>query len=205
MESSLVLVKSCQDNRLKQETCKETWISALRNAGVKVYLCEGGHPRNSIRVETGGATLYLKCNDAYSGTGEKLRTALSVLSSHVFFEYVFVADDDTFIHVPRWLAHTPTGQIEGIYTDEIPWVHGGAGWFMSRSICEKYQRTKGTPDDVMVSKMVQAMRIPITNRPDLYSQWEEQRVSRENSLITCHYVTPEEMVSLHKEFNCNGV
>jgi hypothetical protein len=87
--------------------------------------------------------------------------------------------------------------------DGQPWVNGGAGFWMSRRLCELYvehcnERTSA--DDLIVARIAQQHGIEMIDRPDLYGddKYEQDRnpagkVSAGNSLITCHPVAPDEM------------
>jgi hypothetical protein len=83
------------------------------------------------------------------------------------------------------------------------WVHGGAGWWMSRRLCQLYvdeatERTSG--DDMLVAKIAGRHGIEMIDRPDLYGcdryGASAGLVAAGNRLITCHPVRPAETVRL---------
>lgn len=193
----LVLIKSCQANKDKQEACESTWVSSLRNSGTDVYFVEGGH----CVIGLVNNLLLLACGDNYMSNSTKVREAINLLLHLSDFTHLFICDDDTFVHPARWLAHSPQGEFECLMTPEIPWCHGGGGWWMSRRCCVIYKhlvRQSCSWDDKLASEIIEAHNLPITVRPDLYSQWPADRVSPDNRLITCHKVEPPEMRALWK-------
>lgn len=189
-----ILVKSCQKNLAKREACEATWVGELRKA-CPVYFVEAGHEFSSHK----GNLIQLAGRDDYDSNSRKVQDAIKFLLHFTAFDMLFICDDDTFVHPGRWLAHEPGGEFEGLQTAEIPWVHGGAGWWMSRRCCELYVtgwRKRCSWDDVLATRILTNLnKIPMVNRPDLYAQWNE-RVSAENDLITCHQVRPDEMLKL---------
>lgn len=205
-----ILVKSCIKHRERAETCGDTWSKALREAGVLVFVAlQGQIPL----IHSRGQFIHTTVGDRYSDNSEKLKQALAMLLlRYDDIEQVFICDDDTFMHPERWLAHEPQGDFEGrLYhpkPDEVrqhgsaPWINGGAGWWMSRRMCELYvqhcsERTSG--DDIVVARIAQAHGIEIIDRPDLYgdSRYSDApEVAAGNDLITCHPVAPAEMERL---------
>lgn len=194
----IVLVKSCQANKAKQEACSKTWVTDVREAGVPVWFVEGGHVPQSVR----DYRLHLSVGDLYMANSIKVREAVKLLLRLEKFDYLFICDDDTFVHPQRWLDHSPEGEFECLMTKKIPWCHGGGGWWMSKRCCGIYVRNvsrRCSWDDKLASEIMQKKDIQISNRPDLYSQWKKQRVSISNTLITCHEVSPQEMYSLYRK------
>jgi hypothetical protein len=145
----------------------------------------------------------------------KLRSALDCLLQHRTFEYLFICDDDTFVHPRRWIKHEPTGDLEcRVYRPEDvtrnggqPWIHGGPGWWMSRRMCELYvehchERTSA--DDIVAANIAREHGVEMVDRPDLYGgdsysgHDPPQRVAADNALITCHHVQPAEMHTLYE-------
>jgi len=214
-----ILVKSCQRFRARQDACNATWAKEIRDAGVQVAIAEGGHddwkegigvnPYDFIRVAS---------DDSYRGNSIKLSRAIKQflqLPELCFqFTHLFIVDDDTFVHPRRWLTHEPAGDFEcRLYHPRSPhdhklnygrpWASGGAGWWMSRLMCELYVEHVTeccSYDDVLATRTAQDCGIEIVDRPDLYGadEYEErnERVAADNRLITCHHVRPAEMVKL---------
>lgn len=191
--SRAILVKSCIKFRNRRAACEGTWAKALREY-VPVYFVEGGASPCVL-----GTLIQTGSGDDYGDNSHKVRDAIRLLMAIEPFESLFVCDDNTFVHPGRWLAHEPAGEFEGLMSDRIPWVHGGAGWWMSRQCCELYvagvQKRCSWDDTLATNILTGQHKIPMTNRPDLYAQWQE-RVSADNDLITCHNVEPAEMLTL---------
>lgn len=192
----IVLVKSCQRFHDRQNACRATWAGELSRQGIPLWFVEGGHKQTEINL----CWILLPGGDRYSDNSFKVRDALGLLLEHDPFDSVFVCDDDTFVHPRRWLAFTPTGQFCGLKTEAIPWVHGGGGWWMSRAACAAYVagiKRRCSWDDRLCTEILEPAGFTFENRPDLFAQWDE-RVSANNSLITCHHVSESEMPELFK-------
>jgi hypothetical protein len=175
--------------------CDSTWAGELRRNDIRVYAVEGNHPQSMLEP---GGLIRLNTEDDYQSNSFKVRDAIKFLLANAEFDTLFVADDNSFIHPARWLAHEPAGEFEGLATKKVPHVHGGGGWWFSRRCCELYVAgvTKRCSwDDQLATEIMTRNRIKMVNRPDLYAQWDE-RVAAGNSLITCHNVSPNEMTTL---------
>lgn len=207
-----ILIKSCQRFRARQEAIRATWAKELCDwADRNILFIEGGHRKFDVR----DGVIRVTCGDAYSDNSLKLREALIFLKPESYPDdddfHLFVCDDDTFIHPRRWLVHEPEGEFECRLfmpmTDRDvklnsgrPWACGGAGWYMSRRVCELYVQhvaERCSWDDVLATKVAQDNGIIIDHRPQFYSQ-NGERVSADNQLITCHHVQPQEMVELYE-------
>lgn len=190
----VILVKTCQKFIARREACEATWVSALRRAGIPVFFVVGG-PVESFD----GYTIQTASGDGYDDNSFKVRDAVQELLAFVRFDHLFICDDNTFVHPERWMAHEPGGEFEGLQTKKIPWAHGGGGFWMSRRCCELYvagvSRRCSWDDRLATEILTEKHGVQMVNRPDLYAQWAE-RVSGENSLITCHNVSENEMVEL---------
>lgn len=213
-----ILVKSCQQNADRRQAIEATWGLALMREGVRVLTCQGGQEKQP-RFQNGN--LRLLCDDDYSANSKKLREALAMLLTLGGpLDFVFVCDDDTFIHPDRWLKHQPEGEFEcRLYRPQSPldhklnygqpWANGGAGWYMSRQVCELYVKTvtrKCSWDDVLATQAAQKAGIPIVDRPDLYgdSRYDKSPiVAADNQLITCHPCEPPEMLKRWEVINAS--
>jgi hypothetical protein len=213
-----VVVKSARKNRARREAVDATWAWPLRCARFPVWVVRGG---SVDHVLDPGYAMRLNCGDDYCAISLKLKTALACLLAYDSgVEYVFVCDDDTFVHPTRFLEHEPSGELEGRLhrpmTDHEmklnggrPWVNGGAGFYMSRRLCELYVAEvseRRSCDDVLASRVAQRHGIKIIDRPDLYSDGRygtpSWRVPDDNQLaITCHPVEPAEMRELYEACN----
>lgn len=194
-----ILVKSCQKNRERQDAIKATWANALYDASVPVIPVESGH---SIVMYSG--RLQLVGGDDYSDNSIKVRWAIRWLTNFDDWTNLFICDDDTFIHPQRWLAHEPEGEFEcRLYhpvTDADvkrnqgrPWACGGAGWYMSRRLCELYVEevtARCSWDDILATQVAQRYGVEIVDRPDLYGC---SKYGGGQGSITCHPVEPVEM------------
>lgn len=205
-----ILVKSCQRFKNRRNACENTWVRDIRKAGVSVWFLEGGHKENRISA----TTLYVCSGDHYTDNSYKLREAYQAVQD---FEFVFVCDDDTFVHPERWLSHEPSGDIEcRVFYPKLPqdlrrnhgkpWVSGGSGWWCSKRLRKWYVEEcveNVSWDDIIIARVAQHHRIVMTDRPDLYGGdrysgfTPPERVLPSNNLITCHHVSPKEMEELY--------
>ncbi len=197
-ERLIVLVKSCQAHRDRQDACRATWAGELSRNNIPIWFIEGGHDR----TRTENCWLLLNCADGYSDLSFKLRDALAFFLQHDPFDRVFICDDDTFVHWRRWLDFDPSGKFAvGLHTPKIPWIHGGAGWFMDRSACQLYVdgvKRRCSWDDKLASEIFTRAGWAVETRPELFAQWDE-RVGPDNQLITSHGVKPAEMLTLFRD------
>lgn len=187
------MVKTCRRNGLRRSACEQTWVGKLRELGYRVYFLTGGYHENRIVSDT----LYVTW-EAYCELSLKVRDGVSLMLAFPF-DHLFICDDDTFVHWRRWHEFEPQADLVGLETKKHPWIHGGAGWYMSREACRLYvegmdERCSG--DDKLCTPILSRAGIWIDNHPELFSQWED-RVTPANTLITCHHVSPDEMHDLY--------
>ncbi len=191
----IVLVKSCYAYHDRQDACRATWAGKLASEGIPLWFAEANYPKTEIR----DCWLLLTRGDEYNDNSIKVREAVRLLLKYDPFDLLFVADDNTFVQWRRWLDFWPSKEVCGLKTDKIPWIHGGGGWYMSRKACEVYVagiKQRCSWDDRLASEILDP-HFEFENRPDLFAQWDE-RVSADNSLITCHNVSPQEMPKLYE-------
>lgn len=202
-----ILIKSCQKNLGRSDACEATWAGELRRRGVIVAIIEGG-ARGDI-IGSGWGRVSLECGDEYNDNSFKLQMAIRAMLQFLPFDHLFICDDDTFIHPQRWLSHEPAGEFEcRLYCPQSPrdhklnngrpWACGGAGWWMSRRVCELYvDRVTHVCswDDVLATAIAQDAGIPITDRPDLYG-CERYGATAGDNFITYHPAEPPEMMRL---------
>lgn len=202
-----IIVKACRRFIARRAACEATWVAAIRNSGVPVWFVIGGQSRLTL---TARDVLGVASGDSYRDTSIKLREALAAVLPRLPKDVaIFVCDDDTFVHPERWLGHNPDADLEGrLYrlcsaSDKLrnggrSWVHGGAGYWMRRQLCELYvasARRRQSSDDVLVSRIAQRAGLTVLDRPDLYGDDKYGAcsgvVSDHNRLITCHPAAPD--------------
>lgn len=216
-----VLIKSCRRNSDRIAAITATWAPKLAAALVPVWMVTGGHSKAAFSADLSWMwQLRVSSGDDYSDNSHKLRDALRHLLSLHNFTHLFIVDDDTLVHPGRWLAHEPAGELEcRVYrpiTDaEVrrnggrPWVTGGAGWWMSRRLCELYVelvQRRCSWDDVLVAGVAQDAGVPLVDRPDLYTCARYGRAAPIGEdwppdVITYHPAEPAEMRRLYATFS----
>ena len=206
MLNRAILIKSCQKNRARRDAIDATWAGQLRYRGIQVIAIEGGHDRTGL----GGKLWQLNSDDDYQDNSLKLAHALHYVVQSGIIDHLFICDDDTFIHPQRWLDHEPAGEFEcRLYHPKTPqehklnhgrpWATGGAGWWMSRRMCELYVehvRQRCSWDDVLAAGIAQDHNIPIIDRPDLYTCDRYGAGLVDDRAITRHPVEPAEMLEM---------
>jgi hypothetical protein len=191
-----ILIKSCERFQTRRDAVEATWGRKLAHFAEVVYVVGGG--QGPAKID--GPLIRTSTGDGYGSNSWKVRDAIRLLLEKSKFESLFVCDDDTFVHWWRWLNHLPR-EFEGLKTEAIPWIHGGAGWYMNRRACEAFVdgiKRRCSWDDRLATEILEPLGFEMTNRPDLYSQWEPTRVSGSNALITCHHVNEAEMRDLYE-------
>lgn len=213
-----ILVKTCQAYIYRRDVCEQTWAKSIRDAGVPVFFVEGLHCED--RIDNG--LIQLTCADDRCALTKKVAGSLRMLQKRFDFDYVWVVDDDMFVHPKRFLDHEPAGDLEcRVFHPRTKahkkvlngkgWAHGGGGYWMSRRlIAEFVARVKGITrgDDVVVTRVAYDTKLAIVDRPDLYagdrySGDADARVAADNTYITCHHIGLEEMRSLWRETHVN--
>lgn len=207
-----ILVKSCRQFKDRRRAIDVTWADMIRHRGVCVSFIVGGYERERYRY----AVCEVSTGDKYEHNSMKLKHALQMRLERSDFDYIFICDDDTYIHPARWLEHEPKGDVEcRIFTptrarqrEERPWIHGGPGWWMSRNACVQYVTRVDlccSWDDKLMGHMALDLGLLIEDRRDLYGgdhySHEKDRVGKNNTFISCHPVRPNEMRMLHKELH----
>jgi hypothetical protein len=193
----IIVVKSCQKFKARQDACRATWAGELSRHGIPVWFLEGGFPETRL-VD---CWLLLNTGDDYDDNSFKVRSGLQFFLDVDPFDYVFVCDDNTFVHWRRWLDFKPQAPFIGMKTFRVPWVHGGGGWFMDRDATARYIagiKRQCSWDDRLATEILEPQGVPFENCPGLFAQWDE-RISADNELITCHNVSPEEMPILFRD------
>lgn len=208
VSSRVVLVKSCVAYRGRSRACEQTWAHDLRGVGVPVLFIEAGAKESQIVNQS---LIRVKGSDVAKGAmtypARRLCKALNLVLREYAPEFIFIADDDTYVHPQRWLEHEPeqNADIECrlFHCERGTWIHGGAGWYLSREMARRYARVYGRlhdNDDYVVRHAINDLIV--SDRPDLYGgdrySGDNHRVARDNNFITCHHVSADEMLALHR-------
>jgi hypothetical protein len=133
----LIAIMACWDNLERVNASRRTWIPQLNGTHYKVFL--GRSPHSALQCAEADDEIFLDVDDSYTGVVEKLR-AIYRWALAEGYDYVFSADDDTYI-VPSRLE-VPVGWnyvgrqrgLDGQYADD--YASGGAGVWLSRTSLE---------------------------------------------------------------------
>lgn len=154
MDSKLIIcVKSCRDSlkRGDHDVIRATWGREAKAWGINVTFFVGGQ---DYAPKHHGDEVYLGVADDYNSLPMKTRKICQWASAKVF-DYIFMADTDTYIDIPKLLQtgfehadyagkiSKPVGKTfryeaidrEGnveVHDKCYPWASGGYGYFLSR-------------------------------------------------------------------------
>lgn len=135
-----LIITSCRAHTEARKACRETWLAGSLPEGVSYAFVIGGveEPENEPDV-----TLLRRVPDDYYGLVNKVVVALYRALSIPGWEWLGKCDDDTYLHLPRAveLLEAQPPDIHGVGLGvgglgEIPWVMGGAGYFLRREAVE---------------------------------------------------------------------
>lgn len=152
--------------------------------------------------------------DDYSAIWEKTRAMCQWALACRDWNYLFHADDDTYVHVPRWqhaaadLRDDYVGRALAHDWWPFEYASGGAGWWLSRRavaiVSERLgahvgrYRVQGrtiVEDDVLVGRVLRDAGMAVVDDPRY--DWTAAATLRADQ-ITAHWLGPSAMLALHR-------
>jgi hypothetical protein len=156
-EKSLIVgILTCPKYKRRMQAVRETWLKALPPEITVLFLL--GDQGSPSRIE--GDVLYLNCPEGYEFIPAKTYFFAEFCLRNFQFQYLFKADDDTYVNVPQFLKFKKRGDYIGRFTGGpgnkidrtwhygkysrpelekpfagefiAPWAAGGDGYFLSR-------------------------------------------------------------------------
>jgi hypothetical protein len=198
-------VLSGKNEEQRRKGCRETWMQDFCNANVNAMFLVGD-PKSAEAYCDGNDILYLPCPDTYQCLPQKTRLFCKHALESWDFDYLFKCDDDTYVHVDRFLNFDPEGAdylgIDPVGTNEFN--SGGAGYFLSRKaaiiVAEQLIDTVG-PEDLLVGKLMARNGIK-RSQSHKFQAWKLDRTipTPKNDGITVHYIRGQEMYDIHNQF-----
>lgn len=176
-----VAVLSCQQERNRQQQCRQTWLPVLRQMPeVLAQFIVGGPAANA------GDTLYLPVDDGRNLTA-KVRAAVRAAISLGATQF-FKCDDDTFVHPQRLIRLAEdaditrcdyVGRSGPAFWKRIKFGTGGAGYLLSLRAMEIVANMPDGPDqlwheDVNVGESLFAAGVRLVNDCRLYWSFQPE-------------------------------
>jgi hypothetical protein len=158
----MIFIKSCDRDRNngRNDVVRETWIKTWNNlVDYKFLIGQGAkNPRDD--------ELFIDIPDTYDFMSSKCRAACRWLGGRA--DYVFIADIDTYIVVPRLLASGyKKHDYLGCICFDPPYAGGGCGYWLSRK-CYKMiaaNTDKNIPkwDDLWIGRVLREAGVPLSH------------------------------------------
>jgi len=201
----VVGITSCAKHSDRRDACRETWIAELTRAGVPHFFALG---RGVVTAHEDEVSFDV--GDSYGELPQKTWSMVAY-TQPVYGDGVtlFKCDDDTFVHVPRFLRLfqeiRPSYRGYGLLIDpkrsNDRYASGGAGYFlpsdaMRMVIRSSSMKSTSGAEDRIVGKILRDAGILLFN-DRRFSPWGRQMPRGDNDLITGHYVRPPQMRELH--------
>ncbi len=211
----LVLIASCcgyVDYKLRakdgkgtyeqRRACRLTWLK-YAPTNVEVMMVVG-------RGELGSEPLVqqLDVDDGYWDLPAKMKAAFKLALEKFDFEWLVKCDDDTFMHLDRLVQYVNTlpSRSRDIYGAPIigrdDCVCGGGGYVLHRDMVAAVLNDGTFPDcgreDVEVCKAVLRAGGKVVLEPRFNAR-AMPAPTWENHLISCHHLTPSNMVLIHRK------
>ncbi|MEM7394388.1 MAG: alpha-1,2-fucosyltransferase, partial [Verrucomicrobiota bacterium] len=191
MNRILIGALSCRSYEDRRERCRRTWIpDPMPDRLDLVFLVGdekvGAQPRREQDI------LRIPCSDIYEALPSKTQGFCRWALEHEAFDYLFKCDDDTYIHVERFLDFDPEDKdyIGAEWTAGAGYASGGAGYLLSRkaaSIIAEHDDFPHGAEDVLVGETLRSANIHFDiNRRFIPYGNEDLRPRRDNDLITSH-------------------
>jgi hypothetical protein len=102
---TLILLLSCQKTKDRREACRETYLFKPLPPGMKAVFLIG---RPGEQPALSGDVLYLDCSDKYLDLPQKIWHGIREAFTRWDFDWIFKADDDTWVNPLRILQYPKT-------------------------------------------------------------------------------------------------
>ncbi len=97
----VVMVISCEANRRKQESMRQTWLKDLKTANIEHVFIEG-NPSLDRPVHLGD-TIFVNCPDTYEYLSHKVYKAIKVINKTYDPDFILKTDDDCIYNIQKIL------------------------------------------------------------------------------------------------------
>lgn len=107
---TLLLLLSCQKTNDRRDACRETWLRRPLPSGMKAVFLVG---RPGEHPSLAGDVLYLDCPDTYLALPQKVWAGIREAFNRWDFDWIFKADDDTWVNPLRVLNYPKSNDYIG--------------------------------------------------------------------------------------------
>jgi hypothetical protein len=180
----------------RRNICRKTWIKKHLDIDLIFII---GNPTIYI-PKRNNDILILPCSDKYYRLPQKIKGFCQWALENKNWDYLFKADDDTFIVLDRLINYIPIGDYIGCEPGGQwkGYASGGAGYILSHKsakiISEKFNYTKGA-EDFLVGKTLYEHGIKFIqdNKFHPYIHNELDYPNNDNDIISCHIGNNEQL------------
>jgi hypothetical protein len=207
-QSTIICVQHSDQPRYAKrwETCQRTWMHDARLAGIRVVTCT---PAGETKWATDDLLYCRMVPEAWATLPQLSRSMCQGMLDRQDWDYIFKADDDTFIAIRRWIEVDCNGRdyIGGWCKHQgETYAHGGGGYFLSRKavqiVAENMTETEGM-EDQLTGRHLRNHGI-VYNSDSRYVGGGNTHVFRprpDNSLITVHTKRPHLFYASENDMN----
>jgi len=222
--NTLCIIKSAHRYADRRQLIRDTWLKGLPwdyqfilGLSVKegTQIAEDVTSLRDVRL--------FPVSDAFQNIAPKLRAALEVGLNdyHKRYDYFFISDDDTFIHVPRLIKAAEERELQnrdyiGWYRENgghlypLHYIQGNAYWLSRRAaeiVVASKEMVNAVPDDVAVGRALNEKVWFFHDKryfpgPNCWEQFPQPN----NDTISCHKVLSLDMKKLYEMWeNWNAI
>ena len=176
----------------RRQRCLSTWLADAEALAIRaVFLL--GCPTLKAPEQMGPHTLCLPCPDDYPSLPQRTLHFCRWALQQSDWDYLFKADDDTYVSIPRLLAYDQAGRdyIGSEWKPGAGYASGGSGYFLSRKaagiVAEKLTVPTGA-EDMEVGKVLRAAGVCFSIDQSRFRTWgdEHNRPAADNNANTLH-------------------
>lgn len=195
MSRILIGVLSAHAYTERRQACWETWAGQAKQHGLDLVFALGDPTLPA--PERSGERLLLPCRDDYTSLSNKTRWLCRWMTEETSAEWLFKCDDDTYVHLPRFMAFMPEAPYAG--HEMGGYCSGGAGYWLRRDaaaiVAARLEKTTWC-EDWEVGKVLGEAGVP-RQGSERFHPWDNRWPEPRNDLITSHYCTPARMREIH--------
>lgn len=188
----------------RMQAVEQTWARwASQVAADVVFLL--ADPTITLPVRDGNR-LWLPCPDDYESLPQRTRWFCLWTLANTQATHLFKCDDDTYLHLPRLVEAAQSKRWNAVdcvaRRNKIDrfCFHGGAGYLLTRRammVVAAHATDLVGAEDYCVGRALKASGLNVLNEGRLNFWRQHGSPSRNNNLISTHYVSPGAMRVIH--------